>query len=237
MQSLDDVLEGKSETIEATDDEGSTNPEPEQSAQPEPTGEQAAPPADETPDKPDESPESVPRAALQDERRKRQELQRQLDALANQKPQTEKPDFWADPEKAFGDLKAEMGQLVQGAILGVYEGQARGRHTDFDERMDTFADMVRNDPTLYQRMLTAPDPAEFAYQSAKTSEEINAAGNIDNYRAQVEAEVRQKLEAEYNDKFGQVLNERIPPSLSNTRAAGSNRPEWTGPPSLDNILK
>lgn len=227
MSDLNDVLEGNTEEIAETSTE-----EPVIEAAP--TVEEGLPTEPETEvEKPSE--ELIPKSALLDERHKRQELQQQLADLQAQIPQ-EKPDYWNDPEKAFEQLESKIGNALQTQRLNTSEQLARSRHDDLDEKLDAFQDMVKENPSLQMQMLNAPDPAEFAYNAAKTHLEISAAGSVEDYRAQIEADVKQKLEAEYAEKFGEALKGKIPPTLSTARGAGNSSPEWSGPASLDKIV-
>jgi hypothetical protein len=182
-------------------------------------------------------------AALQDERRKRQELERKTQETQVKKP--EKP-FWEAPEDHFKAIEEqhkswERGQQERETImtLKVAEMIARREHPDFDEKVDYFGQMVATIPGLYQQWLNSPDPGEFAYKTAKEHKDLQEAGNIDNLKAKLEKEIRIKLESELKDKEKKLREEReaLPGTLSDVRGKNQQKTVWGGPTPLDDVLK
>lgn len=182
--------------------------------------------------------------AAQEERGKRQELERRLAAMEAAKgPAEPAKTFWDDPEAALKAHEDRIRQEATNARLGMAEFTARQRHPDFDEKVAKFAEIIQGTPGLHQQWLASPDPAEFAYTIAKNHMELQQVGSMEEMRAKIEREtearVRTKIEAELKAKADIMARDRaaIPPSLSDARSSGpANRPVWNGPTPLDSIL-
>jgi hypothetical protein len=176
---------------------------------------------------------------LEEERKKRQELERQLQAL--QKPEKkEEKTFWDDPE---GKLNAHTQQVQQIALqtkLQTSEVIARSRHADFDEKIQVFAQILEQTPGLHAQWLSSPDPAEFAYRAGSARAELTAAGDMEKWREQVRTEERKKIEAEFKAKQDELEKQRkeLPSSLSDVKGAvKQHQPVFTGPIPMEDILK
>lgn len=180
----------------------------------------------------------------QEERQKRQELERRLAELEKAKPKEEgeKKTFWDDPE---GHLKAHEDKLAareRNLTLNVSERLARSKYQDFDEKVAVFAEILQTPagPGVHAQFLAAPDPAEFAYRLGKQTKELREAGSIDDLKAKLEKELRVKLEAEYKVKQDELEKQRkeLPSSLSDVKGATKqSKVVWNGPPPLEDILK
>lgn len=242
---LDDILnEPALEPAPEPVPEPALEPTPEPAPTPEPTPE----PSTRAPDgkfvskeapKPDQMSERE-RAFLakaQDESRKRQDLEKRL-AEYEKKPKEEPKKFWDDPEAHLRNFQEQMAQSATNSRLQTAEMIARSRYTDFDENVQVFAQVMENTPGMQHKWLNSVDPAEFAYRTGKNFKQLHDAGNIDTMRANMEKEIRLKVEAEFADKQKKSEEERaaIPGSLSDARGTSSAKKEWGGPPSLDNIL-
>jgi len=181
---------------------------------------------------------------LEEERRKRQGLERdiaELKAKQTATPAEPVKGFWDDPEGTLKKHRDEMANMATNTRLQTAELIARSAHPDFDEKIAVFEEILQQTPGVYAQWIASPNPAEFAYKMGKNHKELRDAGDIDALRARIEKETRIKLEAELKAKAELLEKERaaIPQSLSDVRGAAStaNRPVWTGPPSLDEILK
>jgi hypothetical protein len=184
--------------------------------------------------------------AMLEERGKRQEIERRLAAIEAAKPAaTTEPakTFWDDPEGALAKHQAEARKESINTRLQMAEMFARKSHPDFDEKIEVFGKILQQTPGLHAQWISAPDPAEFAYNLGKNHMELEQAGSIEEMRAKIEREtsarVRAEVEAELKAKADALAKERaaLPPSLSEARSTGVNKPVWGGPPSLDEILK
>lgn len=181
--------------------------------------------------------------AAQEERGKRQELERRMAEMQAKVPQEPAKTFWDDPEAALAKHTAEVRQEATNARLQMAEFNSRQKHPDFDEKVAVFATLLQQTPGLTQQWLASNDPAEFAYTLGKNHKELQEVGGIEAMRAKIErdttARVRAEVEAELRAKADALAKDRaaLPPSLSEARAVGGgNKPVWSGPTSLDNIL-
>ncbi len=106
-----------------------------------------------------------------------------------------------------------------------------------------FREILTENPAIASEWLRSADPAEYAYKLATNHLALKEAGNLDGFRAKIEAEaeakIRTKIEAEYKAKAEKAAKEReaLPGSLSDARGTPVNRQTWAGPPSMDEILK
>lgn len=224
MANLEDVLNGNAEPeiLQVT-------------TEAEPKGEEVtAPPAAEPP-KIEPDPQMVPVAALQSERQKRQQLERELENIRNTAKPQEKPE---DAEaRFFENPVAIVDQRVRMAELNMSEQIARSAHQDYDEKLNVFADIVKQNPVFAQQMMQHAHPAEFAYQTAVKHLEFQKMQNPDQYKAEIKAELEKQLRAEFEQKFKSSAS--LPPDLAAARSAGANNqaPAWNGPPPFEDILK
>jgi hypothetical protein len=181
-----------------------------------------------------------------DEARKRQAVEQRLAALeAQQKPAEPQKTFYEDPDAVLAQTHqtiAQERQQMQHAFLQnrvqVAEMIARKQHADFDQYVPLFGELLQANPTLYQEWISSPDPAEFAYTTAKNTAQLRQAGSLDAIRAEAIKKARLELEAEYKEKEARLLKQRedIPDSLSDKRSTSTRQVAWGGPPSLDAIL-
>lgn len=200
-----------------------------------PKGEtETAPPAAEEPQ------HSIPPKALQEERRKRQELEAKIaeyEARLNQ-PQTPPPTIWEDEQgwqQHFG------GQVVSEAVqaatlnarLDMSEMMVRQAHPDFEDKKAAFLDLMNEMPGLREKALGDPHPWQFAYNYVANHQRMNelAATNVAELEAKIEARIRAEFEAKQ-----QPAAPAIPDSLADAQSARGSSVPFT-PPTLDEILR
>lgn len=179
---LDDLLDGDGPEMELdTAPEPAQQPEPEQEAI-ETTGENdAAPPAADD----DDAGPLVPRKALEDERRKRQEYERQYNEVsawiqqqqqaAQQPPQPQEqihaPDPWTDPEGALlhqqERLQGEFQRQIVATRVETSRQLMRMQHADYADKEAVFDQLCAQQPELLQQAASHPMPAQFAYEVAR----------------------------------------------------------------------
>ncbi len=183
-------------------------------------------------------------AAAQDERRKRQDLERQLAEIQKRLPQAEpekKETFWDNPEGFFQKQSQALEEQRLSMKLEAAELIARSKYPDFGEMLPKFEELVRTVPGLMHQWVNSANPGEFAYQTAKNHMQLADAGSIDALRTQIEKEVRVKIEAETRAKNEDKAKEaaKLPTSLSSVKGAAASQQtqEWTGPTSLDDVLE
>lgn len=237
---LDDVLSGKAEEP-VTQDAGVSEPEPKAEAQPEPDVTNEAP----TPDankEPAEPKEEWTKAAVLDERRKRQALERDLAAMrkaAEQQPK--RPDVFEDPDGAFRHEREQFAQQIHATRLELTQELMRDAHTDYDELESEFIDLAKANPFLLQQLQQARNPARFAYETAKKARDAAALQDVGKLRADIEAKIRAELEEKLRKEVEESLKrdgkkrEALAPSLAAAQSKGAmnEAPDE----SLDSILK
>lgn len=253
-ETLDNLLEGDSTPAAAPTPEPVSTPAPEAAAKPEPTGDpkSAAPPAD-APREQDER-SQVPRKALEDERRKRQELERRFKELeehvaAQRKPQPEaQPPNW-DLEPAAAARALEQQFAVRDYQTRVYmsERMLRREHEDYDEVARVFAEAASQNPALVQEVMAHPFPAEFAYDYGRRYKLLSEIGtDPDAYRSRIEADIL----AKHGITTGGTSAQSAPAPKSKQPAAPvprslardvsqqprNSRGQFEGPASLDELL-
>ena len=163
-------------------------------------------------------------------------------AKAQATPQPAQPEapkeFWEDPEGAMKAQREEIQRMAVGSRLEVSEMLARREHPDFEEKLAVFTELAKQNPNLAHQMLQNQDPASFVYKIAKNHSDLQQAGSLDGLRAKIEAETRIRIETEFKMKEEAKAAElaNIPQSLTGVRSTGVNKPVWSGPPSMDDIL-
>lgn len=254
MEDLDSILsdeptDEKPEAIERPRDEhGRFAPKDNETTETgeEPQPEVEAQPAEVPPTS--EPPKELPPgeyAALRDERRKRQALERQLQEMQQRSaaPQVEAappPDFWESPEAAlearfnqFGEQLMQRMEAQQWQRKAATDEQAaRAKYDDFDDKLETFHQLAATNPALVNELRAAPDVAEFAYRKASESMLLQEHGGIDGL---LKAE-RAKWEAERGSVT--QIPTALPLSTAAERSVGSRSgPAWGGPSALDDLLR
>lgn len=180
-------------------------------------------------------------AALIGERRRRQEAEQRIaeyEARLAQQPQQPPPDFWEDPDQAFNHrlntVLPEITERIRSELRveRVKESaeEARSRYQDYDQTIDVFHQLASQNPALGQQMLMSRDPAEFAYKTAKTHQQVTQYGSID---ALIEAEVAKRLTAQP----APTPAPPIPDTLADAQSARGTSAEPFKVPTLDDILK
>jgi hypothetical protein len=261
---LSDILADNTDDAAPRDERGRFAPKVEAEPSAVETGETATEadppqPVQEVPPtpEPDHEPQAIPFKALKDERAKRQQLEAELAELrrqitqpqppqqpAFQQPQAPEtaPDRWEDPEghdrwlmtQAASAARQEALETVRIERVTQTAMAARQRYQDFDTVVGTFQQLASMNPVLEQQMLQQPDPAEWAYRTAKTHLEVSQYGSLD---AAVEARVQAKL-AEEMAKLQKQAAAPAPVSLATERNVGSrtNPVPWNGPTPIASIL-
>lgn len=225
------------EPVQTGEPEAITPEVAEVSAEPIPT---VAPPATEPvkPEEPDKVVKALTAKAM-DEVRKRQALEEKLRSYESQ---VQKPDAMIDPEGAIQFTVSQLEQKFQSRFLDLSEAGAKSRHPDFEEMKQAFFDtMLPENPMLQQQALQQSDPYGWIYNQAKNHTEIKKIGNVTEWQAQKEAEIRAKIEAEYAAKLNaeteKAITKMIPGSLGKNTAAGGNVTQpWAGPTPLNQVL-
>lgn len=201
---------------------------------------EAAPPA--VSDEGEDASGMVPKKVALDERRKRQELERQLAELTKQRtapqapqqaqpqqPQTqldlaqglpERPDPWIDPQGAMdwdrALLQRQMDQSVYETRATISREMMLQSKPDFEEIENLFFQALPQMPHLGPQIRRHPMPAKFAYEMGV---KIKAMMEIGDDPAAYKQRVREELEAELRGQ-------------SSSQPAQSQAPKASTPKSL-----
>lgn len=204
-------------------------------------------------------PPHVPRKALEDERRKRQELEKQIEQLTKsaqqfQQPQQQpvqqvhqqqaqfppRPDPHEDPYGAMEWDRAVTNYHMFETRVNLSQEFMRSQKSDYDQFERVFAEAASRDPGLVADLQRHPMPAKFAYEMGKQIAFIREVGtDPEAYKARL----RQELQAELQQ--GQAAPQVIeaqaikaPKSLASTPSAQPRLPngQYTGRAELSDIL-
>ena len=184
--------------------------------------------------KPDETQPHV--AAIIDERRKRQALEREIAELKQRVPQDQPkppPSIWEDEEAAISHrVEAATGPL-RAVLIDQSVNLAKLIHKDdWQDAEDAFFEAVNANPDLAKQFRSAQNPGEFVYQAGVYHREMSRYGGSlaamrDAIRGEstaklTEAQARvQALEKELSDlKASKVEADSLPKSL-NSRASSA----------------
>jgi hypothetical protein len=181
---------------------------------------------------------------LKEEREKRQNLERELEALKQQiqaaqqpkEPPAPPPSIWED-EQAYGGhiVSTAVQQANMNAVLNMSEMLNRREKQDFDDMKGKFLQMAELNPALAQQALSDPDPWGKAYQIAKNAATMEELGATD--LETLKAKLREELAAELKAQVPAAPAMNLPPSLSTARNVGTRSgPAWTGPKSINELL-
>lgn len=197
----------------------------------------------------------VPLKALQEEREKRQQYERELKDYREQQEKAKKeapnlPDYFENPDEynaaiermvqeRVSGLEARVNQQMSSAWLSMSERAAKARHTDFDSMLEAFSTEAQTNPVLAAQMMQAADPGEYVYQTGKKLQALSSTPDLDTLKAQIREELRLEMLAEAKQgadaKSAKLAS--VPKSLSREQsAAGPRETEWS-PPSLEDALR
>lgn len=220
--SLDDVFNGVEEVEEPVVEETPTaEPEPEPEAEPVEAKEEEATAAPEP-----EPEENWTKAAVLDERRKRQALQAELEQLKNQKP-AEVPDIFTDQNAYTDYINQSVSDQVFRARVEMSQEFMRMQDSKYDDKETQFYEMATQNPLLVEQVKAHPMPARFVVDTVNKANELRKLENIDEYkaklRAEMEADIRKELGAEMESKAKQSEQlSSITPSLANARSSNAS---------------
>lgn len=241
------------ENLTSLDEALGDAPAPEQ-VQPEPEVTQEATEPEVTTEPEGSTPEpeeSWTKAAVLDERSKRQQYEKELgdaktliaqyqgyiQGLSPQEQQEAKaPDFWTDPEAALTHMRETLETSFADKLTTV-EQASRNRHLNMSESMvaqtfDDFAEVKEhilkigqeNPAIIKQQLAQNPDHPWLAmYQFGKKDMELSQAGDLDSLKARLREEMKAEILAEVKADL-EASNqelEKVPTSLVNQSSKGS----------------
>jgi DNA repair exonuclease SbcCD ATPase subunit len=132
-------------------------------------------------------------AAIIDERRKRQELERELSQLRQQNPKP-KTDVFENPDLAISERVSDQLSPLRNQIFELQLQLAKTQMPDFDDAVMAFLKAAESDPVLKHAADTAPNELQFIYREGLRLKELgDVGGDIRKYREKVTAEATAKL--------------------------------------------
>lgn len=162
---------------------------------PEPTRDESGRFVPKTEVKPEEKPPITKAdvAAIIDERRKRQELERELSQLRQQNPKP-KTDIFDNPDLAINERVSDQLSPLRNQIFDLQLQLAKTQMPDFDDAVMAFLKAAESDPVLKHAADTAPNELQFIYREGLRLKELgDVGGDIRKYREKVTAEATAKL--------------------------------------------
>lgn len=203
------------------------------------------------------------RKQWQEAERKLAQVEGQLMAMSRERQPATAPtepkapdlesEFYSNPvafvqkQLATTDVDAKLTKFR----VDVSEHYARKAHVDYDEKVGAFMEAAKSQPHLWQQMQGAASPAEFAYDYGSAFLEAQEfGGDLKAYKDKLRADILAEIQAG-NAAVGESQHaapgvaQRQPPvrppiPKSNASARGSgatSTPAWSGPRSLDEILR
>lgn len=219
-------------------------------AQAEPQGDKEiapAPPADAQATT-DEGP-LVPRKALEDERRKRQdyekrlqELERKLQAPPPQqaKPQAPAPDWYVEPEQAAQQMHREFQYQIFETRLSLGE-EIVGQNPGYADAKTAFVEAAQADPSLLERMVKHQNPAKFVFEQGKKLQVMREIGDDPlSYEQRLEEKFKAKYLGQSQPAASQPPKAPAPKSLAGTASTARDQQgrfaSPSGPASLEELI-
>lgn len=229
-QSLEDIFNGVEQPEVAPQEEAPTAEAETEPVEEVEAKQEEAPAASEEP----EAEESWTKAAVLDERRKRQErdveiekLQSQLRDLQAPKEKVETPDIFENQEAYTQHLTGMMQQAMLNERVSMSQEFMRMQDPDYDLKESQFIDMAKENPILSEQLKSHAMPAKFVVDTVNKANQLRDMENIDEYkakiRAEIEAEMRAELAGEAKSKAdldNKVTS--IKPSLANARSSNAS---------------
>lgn len=166
---------------------------------------------------------SVPMAALQDERRKRQAAEARLKELEQK---DDVPDPVSDPKGYAKHVKDGASADSFDLTIKLSRDLMMDAHKDYSDMEKVFMELVSEedadgnlrvtDPKLYNKFKSSANPAKFAYNHAKSHQDF-----LERSSPEYEAKLRKEIEQEVLKKF-KGLSAADLPNLNNTVASDKN---------------
>jgi hypothetical protein len=177
--------------------------------------------------------------AVQEERRKRQAIEQELQTLRSQS-MVPPPDVYSDPATYVKQSVEQVRGETRGVLTSMSEAMARRAYPDFQEKYDVFAEAVAQNPSLLEVVMASELPGEAVYQTGKqllferefgrTPEEIQA-----NMEKKLRPKLKSEIEAEILGKL-KGKNNQTTNILTSRAAGGSTQAEWQ-PARLSDVFK
>ena len=178
---------------------------------------------------------------IQAERRKRQQLERELSEMKQRISQYETPAY---QEPQYTDAQVEQPESkTEMRILSISESSARASHPDYQEKFEAFYKEATQNPQLYQMVINSDHPGESAYQAGKTlliqqKYGVDFDTQYSKIKEELTAELTPKLRAEIEAQFTGKVQSKLnqPTNILQARNAGDGGPPPFRPTSFADVL-
>lgn len=184
----------------------------------------------------------VPLKALEDERRKRQELANRLSAIEQKQEQASRPDPEFDPEGAAEFDKQQSASAALKMRVDISQAMMRKLHDDYDEVEAIFRDEAASNPALQVQLANHPMPADFAYTEGKRLQKIKEMGDdpvayIERVKAEAAQAAKEAVLAELKKAQDDAAKAALPESLAEAPSASEKEAnKWQGPTPLKTLI-
>ena len=245
-ESLDNILDSAQDVVEETKTEQpestgeKAEPEPEPEKEPEKAETESTPDEDKS-DEGSETEKTVPVAALQDERRKRQELEARLEALEgngkDEAPQEAPLPSVFEDEKGFveGVRREIRGVELQTRLKVSHALMSEEHGTDkVNEAFGRFNELRAEYPQLTKGMAESTNPFKYVMDQVEKFDKFDKLQGTD-----FDAEVNRRAEEMAKGLIEDMKNEPdadVPDSLVSTPSDGVSSSTWKGPTPLEDIV-
>lgn len=189
---------------------------------------------------PQEQAKHVPLAALEAERKGRQDWKeraiRYEEELKAIKAQQQTAAQQAAPQQPM-DPVARVEQQMVNERFNTSEMLMRDKHADLDEVVDTFSQAAKQNPALLAQLQMARHPWEFAYKEGKR---LQAMAELGDDPSAYEAKIRAKIMAELQSQPVQAAASAppIPQSLASARSSATRTASsFTGPAPIQSLFE
>lgn len=240
MSDLDEILSGAEPPHEPTE-EVTTEPEATEEVKDESeattgdTTEDSQEPSkeeDSTPEpKKSDNEQSWQFEAYKDEKRKRQELERKLEEISNTKEPEKAPDVFDNQEgyTQYIQNQISQSQLAMKAEMSQFHAERELGKDVVSKKLESFREMVKENPTLQQQVLSSYSPIHEAIDIVNKAEKLQQLENVESMEAKIRQEIEAKIKAEMEEKYKAESQKQksVTPSLNNTASAKSTDVEST----------
>ena len=160
--------------------------------------------------------------AVKDERRKRQELEKQLEELRSSQNKTEReelPDVFDNQEEFAKSLENRVAASARSQIIQTQRDMMIEFKSDYEEKEAAFIEFGKDNPALIAQANASPNPAKFAYEQGAKFLKFQQMQDVDTMEAKLRTELEAKIRAEYESKQKSVESKgaNLSPSLANAR--------------------
>lgn len=248
-QSVPDDLNGSDETPKESVESEKTPETPAKTektaSEPEKGVKQPDEPPSSAKEKTDQEPPQVPIASLHDERRKRQELERRLAAIEQERNQVPPPDVFENPEEytAYHENKRQTERLQDRISMSQQLVSSQVGEEEYSKAEAAFADEVGRNPALAYELRNHPNPAKFAFDVGRAVLDRQEIGDPREFAAKQVAKALEDQKASMASEIARQVQEQVaklvPRSLADTQSAGARSqqtPFDDGPTPIEQLL-